>query len=394
VKVVTLGPKPYLLTQIDALEGNLSCTSRVMESTRINSDLRTIVQGRFETKIRNMRKEIKSLRDQVNDDKPLDLCWNSFFVIRQECIPLLRECLDFLEGALIRSAELDGGICQVADRLLNDLERLTYVKWAGLTIMGDKEYFDQTANIIRIRFPDFNIWSLPITAHEFGHLIEFELKEQSLRENLHPVREIIRKEGIADPRIGFYMRELFCDLFGVYTIGPAFACASLILNFNPLKACDDGVDHPSYAKRVYFILKALEKMNAEEPTKPYQDIITKLNNLWMDSAGPNGQLNPKDVAQLDYWLDELYFILDKHLPPKVKYPARSMREGWLVAQGWFGEWDKQLEDDQDISIPQGPLDGQLRDVLNAAWLCRIHKPEKAREITKAAQKLCKVVKQI
>jgi hypothetical protein len=66
--------------------------------------------------------------------------------------------------------------------------------------------------------------------------------------------------------------------------------------------------------------------------------------------------------------------------------------GWKLAQEWAGDWSTNLAKDQDLSVPDLSETNQrpeLRDGLNAAWLCRILSgQDKVRHITGAAYELC------
>jgi hypothetical protein len=382
--------RPYILSQIYALVENLNAASKAMQSSSIDERLRSAVQVRFNATIDPMRQDLIDLRDSVIGGEPLDDCWDRLSRTRSECRPVFRECLDFIEGSLIRSAGIDVGICQISDALLNDLEAMTNIHWARLTILGERESFDQTIDIMRLRFPEFGVWNLPLMAHEFGHLVEFELRALP-RRDLFPIKVRIRQEEMRDHIKGKHLRELFCDLFGVYSMGPAFAFACLILNFNPQKSHCDGEYHPSFAKRAHFIFRALEKMDADSPGHPFSSAIQDLESSWKKSLNALGksELSQEDKDQLDIWLEELYVMLDKRLRD-VKYPT-SGKDGWIVAQNWFGVWDRQFGNKEELSIDGNLPKGKLRDMLNAAWLCRFRYPDKVQEISRASQSLLREI---
>ncbi|MDD4448816.1 MAG: hypothetical protein PHN61_14225, partial [Methanothrix sp.] len=222
-----MNTKNFLLTQIRSLNDNLNSAKGIVNSPCLRGDLRDAVQVRFSALIEARRESLSQLRGDVQNDLPLETTWNSYLLLQNDCACIFRECLAFLEGALVRGAGLDDEICYVADDLLNEMSDQTEIKWSRLTILGEREFFDQTAEIIRLRFPDFSIWRLPIVAHEFGHLAEQELRDLPPRKNIYPIRVKIEALAGKEARKKAFLQEFFSDLFGVYAMGPAFACASI-----------------------------------------------------------------------------------------------------------------------------------------------------------------------
>lgn len=370
-----------LMDRIQALVQELGQAENALNAKQVDSNLRERVLIRFQTLFRKQQQALKNLRNEVKD-LPLDACWDSFRTIRLECGPLFRECLAFMEGALVRSAGLDGGLCQIADALLDDLSHRADISWKRFTILAEGEFFTDMAEIIRLRFPEVSIWNLPVAGHEFGHLVAQELKvprhDGTFR---YPFQEICQREGLINTKNVPFLHEHFADLFAVYALGPAFACTCILLRFDPSTAYMDEKEHPSYAKRVHFILKALEKMDeAEGPMPRYRHIIKWLEDLWQRSLVASRQpkeLDQAAILELNDQLEELYNLVDTELP-RVRYT------GWLRAQRLADE----LQPDKD-TMPMLQNEDTLSDVLNAAWLCRIQHGDEVRRIGERAVKLCR-----
>jgi hypothetical protein len=384
--------RDYLLAQITALGENLRRADDIIKSSKIQGELRFTVQNRFAELIDIRKSELQQIHEDVKGTFPLDVSWNSYIILQKDCICIFRECLDFLEGALVRGAGLDDGICNIADLLLNQMADQTEIRWSRLTILGEREQFDQTAEIIRLKFPDFSIWTLPIIAHEFGHIVEQELKDLPPYQNIHPIRTKIDELAGTDANKRASICEFFSDLFGIYTMGPAFACTCILLRFNPLNAFSEIGDHPSGAKRVYSILRGLEKMGSQETRHPYSDLIEKLQKIWSQSLAandPNLCLTTSEEDEQNEWMDKLYPELNKR--KAAKYPA----SGWRIAENWFEEWDPNLKEDPDqernLQMPAISPNCNIRDALNAAWLCRMYNPDKAKTISKATKSLCMAI---
>jgi hypothetical protein len=385
---VTMEPRSVLLAQLDALADHLRIAEEAIDSDQIDPRLRKTVSIRFSQLFKQHHKRLKTMREQLVSGLALNSCWSALEGIEADITYLHREVLAFVEGVLIRSANIDHGLCDLADALLEDLSTRTEIPWSRLTILGETEFLSQTAEIIRLRFPDFSIWSLPIIAHEFGHLAAQELKTRGMgTRKTFPVLDMIQRERTRigdDPMVEPFLHELFSDIFGVFVLGPAFACSAILLRFNPYRSMQDTLTHPSAARRVHVILGALGRLNrADGDLLPYEGIINVLRSTWADSLDAVGRSKPLDegtIAQLELWTDELYERLDDNTPPGVRYV------GWSQAM----QLVPSLVRGSDDKLP-GVM--RVEDVLNAAWICRLQSWEEfasvGEEIGDRAFQLCK-----
>src|SRR5262249_25101640 len=156
-------------------------------------------------------KRLGALEKQVQQATDLNTSWERFQTIRCECEQTLHECLAFIEGALARTGGIDAGLCRLGDAMLYELSRETGIAWNRFTILADGEFFAGLSGIIRLRFADVSLWSLPICAHEFGHFIGQEMKDTTLS-------DMIAREKRKDPRWDSYLQEHFADLFATYSV--------------------------------------------------------------------------------------------------------------------------------------------------------------------------------
>src|SRR5262249_16861778 len=170
-------------------------------------------------------------------------------------------------------------------------------------VHGMDDTFTKTrVRIIRLRFPEWRIWDLPLAAHELGHVVigenlESEEKPENAdqriltpfiqRQRASLVRQdpgfkqmsMKRRSGVqqaaqwAESRI----HEFLADAFATYTMGPAYACSAILLRLHPLIDAKDG--RPSDAQRAHVILSMLKWMNDKAPITdpPYISIISRLH---------------------------------------------------------------------------------------------------------------------
>jgi len=247
-----------------------------------------------------------------------------------------------------------------------------------VAIPATGDSFTGLSNIIRVRFPEFGVWSLPIVAHEFGHYLQAEKREQKFP---YLFNEILSSEGQAftdqpDP----ILQEQFADLFAVYVLGPAYACTCILLEFNPRTADRDAIGHPSDARRVFFLLRALEKLQEHDCTKPYDWIITQLNKRWGAGvrAAKSQPLTKKELQQLGKRFDTLYEVLAN--PANQLAAAPYGPDRWSLVRPLAGELGRLAATHASAYEAEGRvrkvLEGQkgpavVPDLLNAAWLCRL-----------------------
>lgn len=384
-----MNERSILIAQIQTLAQELGRAESALDAQEIDSDLRERVRIRFDKLIKKQQQALTNVRREVEGGQPPEACWDSFRSIRKECGPLFHECLAFMQGALVRSAGLDDGLCRIADVLLDGLSHQADIPWERFTILAEGEFFADMAEIIRLRFPELSIWNLPVTGHEFGHFVGPKLEVHGLDgKSRHPFQDLLERERRQGQQYWSFLHEHFADLFAVYALGPAFACTCILLRFDPGMAYLDGQVHPGYAKRVHFILKALEKMDEAETgvVRYYRDIIKMLGKLWRQGLAATGQpesLDQSVTIPLDGLLDELYVLVDTELP-RVRY------RGWLGAQMLA---DK-MQPDKDTAPTLRDQD-TLPDVLNAAWLCRIQHwdgdSHMVRRIGERAVELCRQI---
>lgn len=348
------------LQQVEALNRDLDLALRSLESESIRADLRERILHLFANEIKQKKRAVAALEAKLEKDGDLPQCWDHFQELQEDCEPILHELLAFLEGALVRTACLDDQICDIADALLYQLGKQAAAEWSRFTIMAEGEFFAGLTEIVRIRFPYFSIWNLPVAAHEFGHYLQRhrriakpygELRQQIVAAAVEPYRREEQAEQARKTRR--HVDEYFADLFAMHSLGPAWASTCILLRFSPRRAYVESPSHPSDDRRAHLVLAGLKR------TKAFRAIAKNLGSIWREGVVAAGNDNP-DHTQLegkDWMLQWLEPMLDL-MPPEVGY----------------SEWWKPYQLSQDLLQTdwQEKAHGlELRDVLNGAWLCRL-----------------------
>jgi hypothetical protein len=296
----------------------------------------------------------------------------------------LRELREFVEGALLREAGIDGGFLSVADDLVeHHLAKYSRTPWTSLVIHGEFTHTTGGDEIIRLAFPSYDVWSLPFIAHEYGHHVVSRLEAVD-GSGERPLRDFIRShpetEGpLNDERSGTQMsgfrrswvEEAACDLFGLYAVGPALALALVHLerSFDPRFADRDQRTHPPANLRVALLMAALDLLGHRLKLNLHGFVARHLRERWKTAVtratGVAPGTPPTAVQTL---ADDLLDLVIHHLPAGLAYTSISranvVKRILLDGYGQTG------------------VDTSIADVLNGAWLARLHSPAAAAELNR------------
>lgn len=374
--------------------------------------------------------------------------WRNYLKLHEESQEVFSECLEFVGGLAIRTEGYDDAICQTADELIRSCAtESTGNAWNSFTVPAAPDALAKTlARMVRLRFPDWTIWTLPSTAHEYGHVVideveainEFVLdcaargaatrlgevlgrldrvdfsrsidaaeRERVERELMDVAHEALRdwRVGRRDPaeesgygqQLSEFLRELgaepvavgiraatlaladaelrratllSADVFATYTMGPAYSCAALLLNFLPSHVVHSASD----AERAHVVLETLARMNASGHDA-YGDVIGQVSQGWsrvMSGPGSAVPLEPAALKDLDDLVERLWVLFHEELRETAPFEAADERNGWLAAKRVSLEWRKALKADSAGALPTQEIRlTRLRDALNAAWYCRL-----------------------
>jgi hypothetical protein len=356
--------KTALIAQVQQLANQVVELERVLTSTKLDASLISLVNRTFLNRIPALKQDLATLLEDASGTLPIEEVWSGLRGKEQEVRPLFREGLAVVEGSLARSSGVDGGLCRLADSLLNQLSDKADVPWDRFTILAEGEFYADLVDIIRLRFPETSLWNLPVAAHEFGHYVAERLTApDSHAGRRFPVLELIHRLSAGDSKEAYFLHEYFADVFATFASGPAYACTCLLLRFSPLGAHLDHDRHPSRLRRARLILDALERMSTQYDSflPPYGDLIRRLQTAWAEMLGaePSAHLDETRAAVLEGTLDELYSVLERSI-------NNARYTGWDRALRLAGR----LTPDHE-SPPQLGDEDDLRDVVNAAWLSRL-----------------------
>jgi hypothetical protein len=292
-------------------------------------------------------------------------------MVYRESSTIFCEYLDFLSGLALRDTGLDQGMCRIADRLLRDGGRLPdNFTWDSLTIPTQREALQATlAKIVRLGFPEWTIWALPLAVHEFGHVAV----------TIDKVKEFVSQRA-GDEQARHRLEVCLADAFATHMMGPAYACAVILLRLDPCTAFAPEDDRLT-EKRARVVLAMLEYMDGLGQTDAgaYSQIRSLLESEWEDAlrqVGVAETLSEDEEQEIRQWVKLISQTMGKvrALPPSVWPRVTELAE---------------ILDPAQVENVKVRLDDDLRVVLNAAWKKRIDDKDLSRvdDVARAAVRL-------
>lgn len=333
--------RAVLLARVLEAEADLDAVESMLRDTVFDGlPARDEVLARLRVPLQKQRHVLADARTA-----PAGQGWRHLESARYGSIGALQEALALLGGMLLRQNHIDGGAAVMADCLQRTLgDRVRRVTWPKASVPGVEERYHRVSELIRVRFPDTTVWSLPVIAHEVGHAVVAGYSEVAL--------------GGADNQLSFQVRypqptqrEMVCDVFATLGVGPAYVSACLLLRFEPADADRSDGQHPPERERAHVMLRVLTQMG-------YQDTADRLRGAWQSALADAGTapVTGQASAELDTQAVKMSVDLTTRLPD---LPYTGMDRADTLAE--------QLE---RAVAPDLTLPTNMIDALNAAWLVR------------------------
>ena len=287
------------------------------------------------------------------------------------------EYLDYVAGLSLRHEGLDRGICDIADAMIKELQH--YSKSLGaLAIPGREGSVGTLPKIAYLRFPEWTVWSLALAAHELW-LIAAKSQADIAK---YFYQKVDRGELKRSPSYAKWTEEeakvctpkteltrALADAFAVFTIGPAYAYSSLLLQLDPKKEKDQ--------HRAHTILYALDRLNRSDSQQCLDADLKALSRTWEEAVEHAGAKMETPQEGLDDWIQSLLEYLVSL--QKLSFPTRT----------WGANCDRWVDavldgaEPLDVSEPMS-----IRLALNTAWKARLKHLDKADAIADYCYRWC------
>ena len=359
--------------------------------------LRAAIAGRF---YRLLSEQEYALEPWLAASRAVKLrtgIWGKMADLAVGARPLQREALEFLGGCLIREQGLDrepatvaastregAGICGLADLLLRDYARRTGIDWNARTVLGADPFLETDTEVIRLRFPSWSLWDLPLLAHEFGHLAA-----RATPAFVEYQREQAGSSGM-EQRFR-HMDEFFADVFATYTLGPAFAFDVVLLQFQPAEAYLARGGHPSHQERARVILQTLAEMN-RKGAGAFGGALQQLERAWGGAVAACGTVAAdapafeKQLTQSLSWGRKIHGFIDKFYRLGAAYTPQD----WSRDRQAAGRMLRLPVPALAELAAVGGVKAQevsLGGILNALWYARASEPAPGVDLMAVAHEL-------
>ena len=285
---------------------------------------------------------------------------------------LFDEYIEFFGGLAMRGSRFYSEICEFADDLIDEIKKQRYVtsqKYTNhsLIIPARKEAMEQTlARLVRLGFPEWTVWSLPLVIAEFGHILvknsgEINSFKEAQITNLEAAQLTKREKEVKK----ICLHYLIADALATFNLGPSYACATILLRLNSLytqrnknnlsKRNKDLISN----KRCHIILTMLREMNKGTVDEmAYIEFIEKLGSAWSE------YLWQTDIEELNDTEKDKNEQLAKSLMPifsRLLFTRYSEKE-----------WNIIKDDIEKILQPKYATSPFCkRHILNYAWYKRL-----------------------
>jgi hypothetical protein len=330
-------------------QGEVDAIGMRPASEQETEDLKDAVSKGLAYHAANRIKAVKRIEDKIpggdsRGDGKMKKVWGDFAVEVLQSRRVFAEYFDFLGGLALRDSGFDQGICRTADELIGKFKK--EVGWLSPTLPARQVALDRTlARIIRMGFPEWTLWALPLAAHEVGHIV-------------------LMRDDPDDPELSRLVRRardkpelqiLLADVFATYVMGPAYACAEILMTLD-ISAGDNNLSR----KRAQVMLATLEHMNSEAlaESTAYTPMITLLADEWRQALALGGiEYVQESPATVKDWVQT------------VAGAVSLGRGASLQADVWpkIEQWSSQLAEGKGAEIQLDQSYAQLRYLLNAAW---------------------------
>ncbi len=274
--------------------------------------------------------------------------WPRYVECNEECSKIFDEYVALMHGVLLRECGVGSDLCRIADDLVKILGHFTDFQWNSVTVPAWREHGDaSTARLIRIGFPEWTVWTLPLTAHEFGHV--FATRHEK-------IRPLVSQLGTPPDTTETEIRTWIADAFATATMGPAYVWAATLLRADPRQPLD--------RRRVAVMFRTLDKM--ADPGSRLHNAEVRLRGEWDEAIlETDNSIALDSPVQIDQVVSAVW-----NRVPEPRFGIKS----WERAK----EISDLLRSAEPDEIAHRLVPGDLRELLVAAWIIRLEEMDEGR----------------
>lgn len=426
---------PILISHIDALRDSLERIRVLFVDKLVKSkdeDIKAYsgaIYSKFLITTNPRSETLKTLRQRLLAKTiTTGAAWKEYMDLLNESDQIFAQCLDFLGGIALRKFELEAGTCALAETLIKELQ--TGTPWSSVLILGEERLLDEVSKntqIIRLRFPEWDIWSLPLAAYELGRLVAVEGARETVEKLVIAEQRALRNyimDDVPDPEIAqnvaqeiqklrdqfrektidaavveaylakqeYSIQVLVADAFATHFLGPAYVYSRLYRRFRPTEALTSNGDEPPLAMRMAVMLQALHEMSEDSKrldakdkyeVGPYHSECGRIRGLWQDTVQTS--IDPAYDGALHFGqpFDSRFAQIYERLSTRYRHLGFSASQWSAATELGDGLLEMEISDHE----PKRPV----TVLLNAAWHRRIRQPDRLEDIEERIRRLSQPV---
>lgn len=314
-------------------------------------------------KLQERVEALAGVQDEEQRQAELARLWKEYVRVEAEAETLLGEIFELMGGLAFRDRSVDPWLFAVADQLVGWYAQRTSDSWDVVTVPCVRGAVARTlVRIVGLRFPEWSVWALPLTAYEFAYqYLRFGHKAVK-------VQSLIEQAGVEIEE--GERKVLLADAFATFTTGPAYLLAAVGLRLSAEEA--------HRALVIFRVLEGLDRKGTYD-----KDFLKSFRDQWEHSPASGVRLEADRVARLERFAEAALKALEISYLETTSYSAAV---DWPRAREISDRWLEDYQSVQPLAIPDNPR-LKLIDVLNAAWLSRFRGVPEDRLET-AARQLC------
>lgn len=295
--------------------------------------------------------------------------WEDYARLAEASESLFGEIVELMGGLALRDRSVDPWLFVIADKLVEWYAQRTSDSWEAVTVPSVRGAVARTlVRIVGLRFPEWSVWALPLTAYEFAHQ-SFRFGHKGVKLKAQIDNDL---PGVWEGKQVSGQEVLLADAFATFTTGPAYLLATVGLRLSPQETA-----------RALVIFRVLEKLDKGATFR--NDFLEEFRARWRSSPVSGSGLAPDEVQKLEDFADAALKALKMSYLPATEY---SVEQDWSRAKEIHRHWA------ENGKIPGKPLEIRniqrlkLIDVLNAAWYCRFKDVADTRRLEVAVRMYC------
>ena len=279
--------------------------------------------------------------------------------------------VEVVGGLALRNFGFDQGVCSMADRLIDQCVTIGGPElMQSMAIPARRTPGHRPASrIIRLQFPEWTLWAVPLATHEFAHVVLEQHTQLALPFLDRPGIDLTAED----------VDVILADAFAAAVMGPSYACALVLLHLDPRPGAGGrSLDHVREA----VVSRTLERIDRDD-----QDMLAVREALaaaWRNAVAESG--NGTVSAGGDETAAARTRLVDEVSAAMLDFLRNNAASLLYTADRWqriTTTWDL-LTPGQ---TPESNLSDDTRDVLNGAWSNRLRSPARTEDIADAARGL-------